>query len=74
MLMKQVIIGCGAPSTWSRRREVETQPNLPTEIVPNKSAWRKLSGKFPVGLGVPPLKTKALLESNPLKSLINPES
>ena len=43
-------------------------PNLPTNIIPAKIAWLKLSGKFPMGLEIPPLKTKIMLESNPLKS------
>ena len=30
----------------------------------------KLSGKFPMGLGIPPLKFKIMLESNPLTSRI----
>ena len=30
----------------------------------------KLSGKFPMGLGIPPLRIKFLLESKPLKSRI----
>ena len=35
-----------------------------------KIAWLRLSRKFPVGLGIPLLKTKVLLESNPLQSRI----
>ena len=45
-------------------------PNLPTKIIPTKTAWLKLSGRFPMGLGIPPLNIKILLESNPLKSRI----
>ena len=30
-------------------------PNLPTNIVPTNIAWLKLSGKFPMGLEIPPL-------------------
>ena len=52
------------------RREATCTPNLSTGIIPTKIAWLKLSGNFPMGLGVPPLKLKILLESNPLKSRI----
>ena len=34
---------------------LHTTPNPPTNIIPTKIAWRKLSGKFPMGLGIPPL-------------------
>ena len=40
-------------------------PNLPTMI-----AWLKLARKFPMDLGIPPLKIKILPESSPLKSRI----
>ena len=30
-------------------------PNLPTNIIPTMIAWLKLSGKFLMGLGIPPL-------------------
>ena len=43
-------------------------PNLPTNIVPTNIAWLKYSGKFPVGLGIPPLKINIMLESSPLNS------
>ena len=43
-------------------------PNLPTSITPTKIAWLKTSGKFPMGLGIPRLKTKIMLESSPPKS------
>ena len=43
-------------------------PNPPTNIIPTNIAWLKLSGKFPMSLGIPPLKFKIMLESNPLKS------
>ena len=43
-------------------------PNLPTNITPANIAWLELSGKSPMGLGIPPLKFKIVLESNPLKS------
>ena len=42
-------------------------PNPPTNIVPTNIARLKLSGNFPMGLGIPPLKIKIALESNPLK-------
>ena len=46
-------------------------PNLPTNIVPTNIAWLKLSGKSPIGLGIPPLRIKIMLESNPLKSTMS---
>ena len=45
-------------------------PNLPAKIVPTKTPWLKLSGRFPMDLRIPPLKLKILLESSPLKSRI----
>ena len=42
-------------------------PNLPTSIVPTNIAWLKLSGRSPMGLGIPPLKINIMLESNPPK-------
>ena len=30
--------------------------NLPTSIVPTNITWLKLSGKFPMNLGIPPRK------------------
>ena len=45
-------------------------PNLPTNIIPTKIAWLKLSGKSPMGLGIPPLKIKIMLESNSLNSIM----
>ena len=44
--------------------------NLPTNIIPTKIAWLRFSGKSPMGLGIPPLKFKIMLESNPLKSIM----
>ena len=41
---------------------VADAPHLPTNI-----AWLKHSGKFPMGLGIPSLKIKIMLESSPLK-------
>ena len=45
-------------------------PNLPANIIPTEICWLKLSGTFPMGLGIPPLKLKIMLESNPLRSRI----
>ena len=45
-------------------------PNLLTNIIPTKVAWLKLSGKFPMGLGIPPLRIEIMFESNPLKSIM----
>ena len=33
-------------------------PNLPTKNLPTKICWLKISGKSPMGLGVPPLRIK----------------
>ena len=63
----------GVPSTplrYKPDRQKENTPNLPTNITPTKIAWLKLSGKFPMGLGIPPLNIKIMLESNPLKSVM----
>ena len=60
------------PSKGASRSSVRgSTPNLRTKIIPTKIAWLKLSGRFPMGLGVPPLKIKILLESNPPKSRIS---
>ena len=45
-------------------------PDLPTKISPTKIARLKLPGKIPAGLGIRPLESKIVLESNPLKSRI----
>ena len=45
-------------------------PSLPSKIVPTKVRCLKLSGELPVGLRIPPLELKILLESSPLKSRI----
>ena len=42
-------------------------PNLPTNITPTNIAGLKRSGKFPMGLGIPPLKFEIMLELNPVK-------
>ena len=60
-----------APGTDSGRAAMSrTTENLPTNIIPTKMAWLKLSGKSPMALGIPPLNFKILLESNPLKSIM----
>ena len=60
-----------APSyPWHRPLRPCPTPNLPTKIIPIKIAGLKLFGKSPMGLGIPPLKFKILLESNHLKSRI----
>ena len=46
-------------------------PNLPTKVIPTTIACLKLSGKFPMSMIIPPLKTKILHESNPLMSRIS---
>ena len=51
-----------------RLEYVQHTPNLPTNIVPTNIARLKLSRKSPMGLGIPPLKSNIILESNPLKS------
>ena len=60
----------GASSSRSRGREgcAWSTPNPPTNIIPTTIAWRKLSGRSPMGLGIPPLRIKMMLESNPRKS------
>ena len=45
---------CGSP--WQA-----TTPNLPTSIIPTKIARLKLSGEFPMGLEIPPLKSRLCL-------------
>ena len=50
--------------------ESPVSPNLPTKIISTKIARLKTSRKSPMRLGIPPLKIKILLESNPLKSRI----
>ena len=57
-------IACGQPQA-ARLRPISLLRFIPTKI-----AWLKLSGKFRMGLAIPPLKLKILLESNPLTSII----
>ena len=57
------LLGSGSPSAWP----LSSTPNLPTNIVPTNIARLELSGKSPVGLGIPPLKINIMLESSPLK-------
>ena len=49
-------------------------PNLPAKSIPTKIAWLKVSGRFALGLEIPPLRIKISPESNPLKSKILPAS
>ena len=56
-------------SALASRTEQHT-PNLPTKMIPAKTPWLKLVGKFPMDMGIPPHNIKILLESNPLKSRI----
>ena len=62
-------MGCTAFHVLPSHKRPGT-PNLPTKIIPTKICWLKLSGKFPKGLEILPLKMKILLEPNPLKSRI----
>ena len=41
-------------------------PNFPTDIIPTKIAWLKLSRNFPMDMRSAPLNSKIMLESNPL--------
>ena len=59
-----------SPCPGRGHRSGFSTPNLPTKTIPTKIAWLKLSGNFPMGLGIPPLKIQILLESNSLKSRI----
>ena len=58
------------PTSLSRRDTslITHTPNLPTKIIPTKSPRLKISRKFPIDMRIPPLKTKIMLESSPLKS------
>ena len=59
------------PSRASPTREASAGPLTPnplTNIVPTNISRLKLSGNFPMNLGIPPLQIKIVLESNPLKS------
>ena len=69
-----IISGVADPLRFLRRRAKGAllsqmgTPNLPTNIVPSYIAWLKLSWwKSPMGLGIPPLEIKIMLESSPLK-------
>ena len=59
---------CPLPGGARRCRWRHDTPNLPTNIIPTKIARVNFYGKFPMGLGIPPLRIKIMLESNPLKS------
>ena len=51
-----------------RLEDVSGTPNIPTKNLPTKVRRLKISGKFPMGLGIPPLNNiKILLASNALK-------
>ena len=66
-----VRVWVSAPAGNGSRVDAEAiTPNLPTKITPTMIAWLKLSRKFPMGLRIPPLRIKILLESKPLKSSI----
>ena len=51
--------------------EATGTPNLSTKIVPTKIRSLETSGTFPMGLGIPPLQIKILLESSPPISRIS---
>ena len=53
-----------------RRPVLRHTPNLPTTIIPAKTTCIKLYGSFPMDMRIPPLKSKIMLEANPLKSRI----
>ena len=52
-------------------RQKMVTPNLPTKILPTKIRWLKTSRKSPMDMSIPLLKTKIMLESNPMKSWIS---
>ena len=41
-------------------------PNLPTNIIPAKIRWLKLSGKFPMVMRIPPLNIQILFATHSL--------
>ena len=47
-----------------------SRPDIPAKNLPTKIARLKLSGKCPMGMRIPPLKLKIMLESSPLKSRV----
>ena len=63
---------CFSPASLFRTpfSAFQVTPNLPTKIIPTKIAWLRLSGRLPMGLGIPSLKIRIMLESNPLKSRV----
>ena len=69
-----MVPGWSGPPAQNRARSSalpgSSTPNLPTNIIPTKIAWLKLSGKYPMCLGSSPLSIQILLESNPLKSIM----
>ena len=70
LLMIMITILMTTITTYGRMAGSQTsgRPNLLTKIIPAKIARLKLSGKFPIALGIPPLIIKIMHESNPLKS------
>ena len=56
--------------TYIHIHTLQYAQSLPTNNLPAKIAWLEHSGKFPMGLKIPPLKFKILHEANPLKSKI----
>ena len=70
-----------SPNSTDRQQRCAAKPresvhahttNLPTSThnLPTKICCLKLSGNFPMGMRIPPLDVKIMLESNPLKSRI----
>ena len=59
----------GKPREGKANQGKAGTPNLPT-IIPTRIAWLKLSGKSPMGMRVPHLNIKILLESDPPTSRI----
>ena len=53
------------PSDWLAVTPLPPAPNLPTRIITAKIAWVKPSGKFPAGMGIPPLKIAIMLWVKP---------
>ena len=73
MLKKQCVrqdVRQVVPPEYCRTSNLSGTPNLPTNVIPTEIACLKLSGKLPVGLGIPLLRIEIMLESNPLKSIM----
>ena len=58
----------GTSPAASAATALRAAPNLPTNIAPYQDCLTQLSGKSPMGLRIPPLRIKIMLESKPLKS------